>query len=1433
MFTYRTLLSKYCFVLLCLLSFGYSAALAQNNLVVDGEFDDGTSAWTQDGTASEGFTLTQVSGAGLSGEHALLVNIDSTGADTWDNALYQTVAVEAGKRYQVSFIAKAEADKTINFQIKLEQGGSLLWETLALSTDSQVFNYSYNAKQSGNVRIMYHVGGTTDNVFLDAIQMLDETSVEARPGENPVVNGDFETGTDPWTVHRVDGVSHTIEAVADATTPGNQVMKATISEGGADPWSLVLFTNPIAITEKIAYTFSFRAKAAAVKTINVQLLLNGANAAWETINLTDEFQEFTLPKAGGQPGLLRAAFHIGGSNEDVYLDDVAIEISLEDTDTGLVANGEFNEGTEHWTPSPADESAFSIRSVSGRGLGGENALLATITQAAPDPADQRILSDPIAVQQGYTYDLEFLARATAERPLTLEVLDNGQSALRQPLELTDANQRFTYSFTAQRSGTARLVFHVGGAAEAVLLDAISMRWNGEKPNIILDNGQDLTPLWDSTTVLRNPDKGWYHHYIDNSPAKYLGEVADVTAVPGLDHLLIRLSWRHFEPADDEYDWSWIDEAASTYVPLGYKIALAITTKETVETYATPEWVLEAGAQGQIVNAWGSPVWEPDYGDPIFLEKLEEFHAAVAARYAGQPWLSYVQVASYGTWGEGHNHPASDKVSPNSVIQQHIDMYEEHYSGVRICVPKSVYANSANRTEMRDYVESRGMFWTDHSIFVNYHLQTYPATYSISAPELFEGTWKTRPTQLELQHYDQVLRENNWSVPNGAANGADLLRNAIALSHASYVGYHGYADRWLADNPDIARELANKIGYWYFPKSMAMADTLRAGTTDTLTLLWENHGVAPAYSRYNLKLKLENADGSHEQYLVESDNRAWMPVIGTVEEYAVIPPGTLPEGSYQVKIGMWEEKANEKNAVQLALDPSVRDAEGYYTIGEVWVAAGNNASPVVQTTVEPSSGIVPLTISASMTATDADGSPAGYTWYFGEGSTATGSDANFTYPTVGDYTVVARAADEAGGQGEASFLVQGRARESSIDFAPRASFTLSANEGPVPLTIAVDASASGDIETDSLIYQWDSGDGQSEAAPLASFTYPRSGFYRIELTVSDGISTDQADEVIKAGAIPPLSGTPMGTPGSFNDSDATFDKALDGDISTFFDAADDSVNWVGLDLGQPTVISAVGYYPRENFPNRLLGGVFQGANQADFSDAEALYTITDLPVRQRYGYGIVSSDQSYRYVRYLAPEGGYGNIAEAQFYHVAPQIKPLNLTSVCSDDPDRARAWRVTNPNDVAVEIQWQVSGTTQQGRLMATPGRSHFTTRTVGGANTTVIRWTDAEGHTCQRVKASGGQACEATPYSTTTDEIKLYPVPVEDYLEVHYTADNERVEVVVTDLSGRVVATQTIEASAQKRGATRIDLRHLKGGVYLVKLTGRRGSEARTVLVE
>ncbi len=468
---------------------------------------------------------------------------------------------------------------------------------------------------------------------------------------------------------------------------------------------------------------------------------------------------------------------------------------------------------------------------------------------------------------------------------------------------------------------------------------------------------DLRPQWDDALPLANPHKGWYHHYFDNTVDKYLLESdAELTEFPGLDHLYLRLAWAYLEPAEGRFHWTVVDEPIAKWTARGLGIAFRISCKETStnrveQQFATPRWVQDAGARGGHYRR-GKPEgpdapWEPVYDDPVFLAKLENFLAAFAARYDGQPWLRYVDIGSVGDWGEGHTSSGSGLKYDYAALERHVDLHLKYFRKTPLVISDDfVYslASPDDRRRLHAKLLAAGVSYRDDSILVDWYVQTYSPTFTVRSPELFADAWSKAPTVFELEHYGIVKSKGNWKPQPGSSlekfgagrTGADYFRGALEELHATYIGFHGYAREWLADNPELTVELLNRCGYWFFPHTVELPDVLTAGRSNAVTVAWQNRGVARAYHPYSLLLRLEGP-GKCEVEL-PSGNTRWLPSENVCREtYDLAIPATLPPGDYEFKLKLYSHDAARD--VKLPLRARLLDQDGFYTIGRVRVAGG--------------------------------------------------------------------------------------------------------------------------------------------------------------------------------------------------------------------------------------------------------------------------------------------------------------------------------------------------------------------------------------------------------------------------------------------------------------------------------------------------------------
>lgn len=476
------------------------------------------------------------------------------------------------------------------------------------------------------------------------------------------------------------------------------------------------------------------------------------------------------------------------------------------------------------------------------------------------------------------------------------------------------------------------------------------------PELSFSREIDLKPFWDDQIPLENPHKGWYHHFPDNHINKYvIADDSDLTEFPGMDHLYIRLSWSYLEPVEGQFNWHIIDQYIEKWTAKGLGIAFRISCRETSsdrleQQFATPKWVMQSGAKGDFYlrgeNVSADGPWEPVFDDPVFLEKLENFIKAFSKRYDGVSWLRYVDIGSIGDWGEGHTHSGSRLTYNYEQRKQHVDLHLKYFKKSQLAITDDfVYSieNLNEQQKMHQYVIDNGITYRDDSPLVEYYIGAYPETYTVRSPEYFADVYFTKPTILELQHYGTVKRQGNWTAePNSmiaehgnGKTGPDYFRGALELLHASFIGYHGYAHEWLADNPELTVELLNRCGYWYFLHSVEIPETVSAGQKMTVKMTWDNRGVAPAYHAYDLVLRLDGPETFTMTLPAENEN--WLPNNGGPvykEEYKVILPKTLTSGNYRFQLKLFSPQVSK--TVFLSLTADIKNEQEFYTIGEIKV-----------------------------------------------------------------------------------------------------------------------------------------------------------------------------------------------------------------------------------------------------------------------------------------------------------------------------------------------------------------------------------------------------------------------------------------------------------------------------------------------------------------
>jgi len=435
----------------------------------------------------------------------------------------------------------------------------------------------------------------------------------------------------------------------------------------------------------------------------------------------------------------------------------------------------------------------------------------------------------------------------------------------------------------------------------------------------------LKNRYDDEKLCNNPDKGWYVHYYDNYIkslcTKY--EPNDTFEdFPMMDHVYLRLAWGYLEPKEGEFDWHVVDRVIDPWVAAGKKVSFRISCKEVamqLDGYATPKWVFDAGAKYEVMP---NGMIEPEYSDPIFLEKLDNFHRAFAQRYDNREEVIYVDVGSYGDWGEGHCCHSSKKDWPIDTLIKHIDIHLKNYKHTQVVISDDVIGSRNDQEgcdRLLDYIADNGVTFRDDSVCVQWFVERFGYD-TLRSHSLFDRVWRKCPTVLENAYYKHCKEFN--TDPGGWPFLA-----SIEGSHATYAGCHGDPREWLADHPEMAVITANHLGYWYFLYGVDVAEKI--GNEFNIKFYWENKGAAPSYKGYKLDVILAGDNGTYSIPVENFDSNEMMPHTITVRDFDL--KTDAPKGKYKLSVRMHNDA---DRTIELGMQDEYRNADGSYYVTDI-------------------------------------------------------------------------------------------------------------------------------------------------------------------------------------------------------------------------------------------------------------------------------------------------------------------------------------------------------------------------------------------------------------------------------------------------------------------------------------------------------------------
>jgi hypothetical protein len=415
---------------------------------------------------------------------------------------------------------------------------------------------------------------------------------------------------------------------------------------------------------------------------------------------------------------------------------------------------------------------------------------------------------------------------------------------------------------------------------------------------------------ETDALLQNPGQGWMCRPSATDPRFPCSVV------------YLRFIWADAEPAEGRYDWSVLDGPIAAARAKGRAIAFRVMTTNAHSRgyYSSPKWLFDLGCRSfEYLRGGDDPTFggvripriEPDYTDPLYLAKHAAFIRALGARYDGHPGVEFIDVGSYGIWGEWHTpHPA-----PWEVRRQIIDMYLAAFRRTPLVM-------MSDDAQAMAYGLPRGAGFRRDGVGSPSHEQSWIGSAKYKDVPGFAEAWQRAPAVFEWYGDYAYLQKRAWSFDRAVAF---MLANHVTLINDNVGAVPDEAMPQL-------RDLARRAGYRFVLREVSHAPAVRRGRKLTVEMRWSNTGVGRLYREFPLEVYLLDSAGRvAARVRAAADPRTWLPGDHTATATVEVP-AKLARGDYGLAVALVDGEG--RAAIRLAID--ARETDRMYRVSEVRV-----------------------------------------------------------------------------------------------------------------------------------------------------------------------------------------------------------------------------------------------------------------------------------------------------------------------------------------------------------------------------------------------------------------------------------------------------------------------------------------------------------------
>lgn len=335
-----------------------------------------------------------------------------------------------------------------------------------------------------------------------------------------------------------------------------------------------------------------------------------------------------------------------------------------------------------------------------------------------------------------------------------------------------------------------------------------------------------------------------------------------------------MEWAYFPvnavmSGPNTFNWSSVDSVLNDIASRGHQTAFRFYLDYPTKPSGIPQYLLNGGLVTHSYNDYGNNgvSVSPNYDDPNLRTAMDQFIAALGARYDGDARVGFVQAGLLGFWGEWHTYPYNgtngqpdwfaSSATQGEILNDFVNAF--HTTKLEVRQP-----NTQNASLPIGYHDDSFALETKTSS-LGWHFMDNMAAAGAT------NKWKTQSIGGELRPELQSCIFSTSGCPVIEDGGDNDFPGSVSQTHVSWL-LNQYAFQTGYSSSDKPRALAGaqSMGYSLRATEALVPATIATGSSPSVGITIANIGIAPFYYSWPITLALVDASGA----IVKTSTTSW-------------------------------------------------------------------------------------------------------------------------------------------------------------------------------------------------------------------------------------------------------------------------------------------------------------------------------------------------------------------------------------------------------------------------------------------------------------------------------------------------------------------------------------------------------------------------------